>query len=254
MMNVNRIADNVLEVALSGTVTREDIQAIERALQPLLEGDAPIGLMLDMTGLEDLTADAIAEDIRFEFSLLPQFSRFAAISIVSDKQWVPAVLGFMKPLMPMINFETFTPDRAADARAFAARIPEAKEAPGRAVRLLDSDPGIVAFEIDGMMTMADIDALKPGIDAALAGGGPVNALARIRNYGGFTPDMLTQRAVWDMKLSILKNLRRYAIVGGPPWLGMMTRSFGAVMPMDIRFFEADDEDQAWAWLREAEAA
>jgi hypothetical protein len=56
-----------------------------------------------------------------------------------------------------------------------------------------------------------------------------------------------------MKLSSLSHIRRYAVVGGPGWMKNMAEMVLSALPIDVRFFDSDDEDAAWVWLKSADS-
>jgi len=120
--------------------------------------------------------------------------------------------------------------------------------------MIDAGPDVLAFEIDGLMTGRDMETVAPAMQKALESGGPVDMLVRVRNYGGFSPDLLTRGDVWPLKLAALGHVRRYALVGAPGWMASTIRVIGAMLPMEIRLFDAGDEDSARAWLKEKVAA
>ena len=256
MIRITEPAERVLDIRLEGIISRDDVREMEAVVEKLLADGGSLSVVIDMLGLDDMTAGALAEDIRFELGLLPQLARFERIAVVSGKEWVRALMNYAGLLMPMVELAVYGPEDAALARDFVLHVDETPEpeVQARGVTLLESAPGMLAFEIDGVLTPRDVEAMKPAVEEALSGGGPVDALVRVRSYAGFTPDLLMQRDVWEMKMALLRQLRRYAVVGAPDWLTVMVQGVAPVMPVLIRSFEADEEQRARDWLAEADAA
>lgn len=123
MLKFENAPDNVLALHMSGTITKRDIQAIERAVGEKLTRHRKIGFYVDMTGLSEVTGEAVLEDLKFEMRLLGKLNRFPRVAIVSDKRWIAAVVKVVGPLIPMVKVKAFTPDAYDQAMAFAADLP-----------------------------------------------------------------------------------------------------------------------------------
>ena len=52
----------------------------------------------------------------------------------------------------------------------------------------------------------------------------------------------------SMRSKSLKHLRRYAIVGGPLWIQASITLMQPFLSIEMRSFEADEEQYAWEWL------
>jgi len=109
MISLRKLDDTTLEITLGGTLTRDDIRKCEGEMKALLAQKGRLGLVFDMSNLSDMTADALAEDLPFELSLMPQLPRFAAMAMVSDKQWVAAICNYIKPWLPNVHMAVFAP-------------------------------------------------------------------------------------------------------------------------------------------------
>ncbi len=125
MIRIDTLNDNALALTIEGKITKDDIQAAETALAPVLERPEPYGLMVDLIGFTDLTAGALIEDFRYEISLIRRWSDFRHMSIVTDRNWVGTWVGMIQPLFPKIEIKIFGPDQRAEARAFAASVASA---------------------------------------------------------------------------------------------------------------------------------
>jgi len=242
---------HVLAIRLSGTVTRQDILTIEDRLGSAMADHDRLGLVADLSGMTDLTAGAVAEDVRYELSLLPRLGRFPKIAVISDKAWIGRLVRLFDPLFPGNDMRVFAPGAEADALAFAAELGDPKLPPAGDVIALDSGrDDLIAYEVRGHLTAAAMEEMAPRMLEAFGRPGKVDLLLKITDYEGFSPEILMQRSTFSMKFAAFGNVRRYAIVGAKPWMKKIVHLFAPISPMDIRAFSSEDEDAAWAWVNE----
>lgn len=251
MLKVKELKTNVWELTLDGVLTKSDIETMERDLTPVLRGDGPIGLIVRAEGLKDLTGDAMAEDAKFEFSMMAQWAKIAKMAVVSDLQAVAALLKWIDPILPMIDMRAFGSSEVAAGERFAADLPAGDGASqGRGMRLLsDGSDGLVAYEIDGRISAGEVDELLAPLEARMQGDAKFDLLVRIRNYDGFDPAILTDGSLFGTKMKAITHVRRYAIVGAPKWMAAMAGTVAGLMPFEMKLFDASQDDAAWAWVR-----
>ena len=139
MFDITEIGPRSLELTLKGLVTKTDVEAFEKALAPLLDGDGPIGFVIRPDALSDMTADAIVEDATYEMSLLPRLARFRRIAIVTEKQAWTALARMVDPYLPMIEIRAFAPSDIEAARAFACDLDTTPSGIEDGVRVLETD-------------------------------------------------------------------------------------------------------------------
>ncbi|WP_113913395.1 STAS/SEC14 domain-containing protein [Roseovarius dicentrarchi] len=253
MLKVRELKSNVWELTMDGVLEKRDIETMERELTPALKGDGPLGLIVRAEGWKDITADAMAEDAKFEFGMLAQWSKIAKMAIVTDLQAFAAMLKWIDPILPMIDVKAFGSADVAAAKAFVSDLPAKQAAAsGSGVTLLsDGKDGVLAYEINGRITPDDVDKLLAPLEARMKGDGKINLLVRIKDYDGFDPAILTDGSVMGSKMSAITHLGRYAVVGAPKWMAAMGSTVGAMMPFEMRMFDASEDDAAWAWVRDA---
>lgn len=128
MITLKNTARDVIAFELSGTVEKADIQKLQATFTEKMAGTAKIGLLMDMTKWSDITGDAIAEDMKFELSMIPQLNRFSRVAIVSDKLFVKALFKYLKPLVPAIEVRIFAAGEADKALTFVSDTPALKAA------------------------------------------------------------------------------------------------------------------------------
>ena len=110
------------------------------------------------------------------------------------------------------------------------------------------DRGIVVLEPDGPLAAEDFEHLAALVDPYLAEAGALRGvLIDTRRFPG-----------WDGLDALLAHgrfvrghvarVKRVAIVTGSDRAGMVARVAGAILPPEIRRFEAGERVQALAWL------
>lgn len=123
MIEILPAAENVAAARVEGTVTADDVERFIGEVESKLAGHERIGLCVDAVGFDDMTGEALALRVRYGLSKLGQIDRFARAAVVSDKQWIAAVTGFVAPMLPRTQMRCFPSgsqqealDWAADAR------------------------------------------------------------------------------------------------------------------------------------------
>ncbi|WP_415184190.1 STAS/SEC14 domain-containing protein [Phaeovulum sp.] len=250
MLSIKELSPNVWELTLEGVLEKGDIETMERELTPALKGAHPLGLIVRAEGWKDITAGALAEDMKFEFGLLAQWSKIAKMAMVTDLQVFAALLKWVDPILPMIDMKSFASSEVAAAEAFASDLPDRSEAgTGSAITLLaDGSDGVLAFEVDGLMTAQDLKKLMGPLEPILQDDRKINLFAKFTNYGGFDPSILTDGSFLGAKFGAIGHLDRYAIVGGPAWIRAMIKGIAPMMPFKMRLFELTDEAEAREWV------
>ncbi|MFX0546520.1 STAS/SEC14 domain-containing protein [Roseovarius sp. S1116L3] len=116
MLTLREFKPRIFEVTLSDVVDKSDIATMKRELKPALEANGKMGIILHLEALDDVICDALIADARFEFSILPQWSKVARVAEVTDKQAFQALLNWFDSILPTIDVPTFAPSEkdAAD--------------------------------------------------------------------------------------------------------------------------------------------
>ena len=250
MLTFDRISSDLLEITARGTITDDEVRSFYTRLWPEIADAKKIGLLLDLSGFEDMTGRAILEDLTHEVTALPQLHRFPRIAILTDKQWIRTAERVMDPIVPMTKMECFDPADRDAARAFAQDLTEPETQKGKGLRMIESQvDGVLAFELDGYMTEPQAETVAAVFRMKIDAGGPFDALARIKSFGGFDPQVLFQKDFLQMKAGAAKHLRRYAVVTDERWINPMLGIARAVTDIEIEVFPEAREDAAWNWLR-----
>ncbi|QNI71924.1 STAS/SEC14 domain-containing protein [Cyanobium sp. NS01] len=250
MISIDSSQAHVLSVRLEGLVEKADIQTMEKAFEAAFASQDRVNLIVDMAQWSDMTADAMAADARFEFSQLDKMARVPRMAIISTKQFMQALMSLVHALMPMVDIRMFAPEAMDAAVAFAAERPPIAPAPKPALTLIETgSPSLIAYELDGTISEDDIDTVMPVLNKMFTQQEQVDLLARIKRFHGIVPTLLTNTSLLSAKFTAIGHVRRYAIVGGPGWLGTLTQMMGSMLPISMRHFSAEQEADAWAWLK-----
>ena len=142
--------------------------------------------------------------------------------------------------------------RSDEAEAARAWVMEEVDEPHRgAFRPIDSGSDkIAAFQLSGRLDRKESERGVAMVRAALEDPECSNLMIVIKNWHGFDPDAAISREVMAGKLELIKNLDRYAIVGGPGWIRNLASTFSVLLKPDIKSFEIEDLDDAVDWLKE----
>ena len=241
---------NVIAIRLTGKVTGEDIAQYQKLLEEKLAGSDPISLCVDFTGLQDMNFDAFTEGAKADFELLSHLGRFHRCAFVSEKEWPEAVVRYLDPIFPVLQLKVFPSGQRDAAIAWAAEPKEVPEPDKPAVRFLTTDrEDALGFEVDGRFTSAEMAGVVEEFQSWLDRHEKVRLLCRMKQFGGVDPSVFLQSGLVPMKLSAIRKVERYAIVGASPWMRTMIETLGPLFSdMDIRVFPAEKEAEAWAWI------
>lgn len=111
----------------------------------------------------------------------------------------------------------------------------------------------IGIRVTGTLTSDDYEALRPQLEKQARENGPLRVLILMEDWRGW--DGLV--ALWeDLKTDVRLNehVERLAMVGEEDWERWMTEISKPFAKGTIRYFDRDQLDEAWAWLREDAAA
>jgi hypothetical protein len=107
---------------------------------------------------------------------------------------------------------------------------------------------IIAFKMSGKLHDEDYKKFVPSVEAAIETHGKVRMLAQFHDFHGW--DM---HALWDDVKFATKHcthIERIAMVGEKTWEKWMAKVCKPFTLARIRYFDADEVDEALAWLAE----
>lgn len=119
--------------------------------------------------------------------------------------------------------------------------------------LPQTEGNVLGVRVSGTITGDDYEHFRPVIDERVRRHGKVHLLIHMDAFDGW--DDLD--ALWeDLKLDAAHytDVERLAMVGEERWQDWMTRLTDLLAPGDVRYFDENDLDGAWAWVREGTPA
>lgn len=125
--------------------------------------------------------------------------------------------------------------------------------PPIAIRRLDTNrEDVFAFDVVGHITASDVENIYGLLEGAYSIHDKVDMLVRIKDYEGIDWDAAVKDFRLLGKTHALKHIRRYAVVGGPGWMGAVIAVFKPFFRVEMKHFEAEKEAEAWAWIGASE--
>lgn len=245
--------DDALACTISGRLSADELRDVAQKLVDAIARNPKTHLFCEIAGLTGVDVQGWAEQLQPGLSLLGKLERFGRVAIVSDQQWIRWASRLESALLPNISYEIF--DLSERDRALAWVEGRIETPHGSDLTLIPvQGDNVIAFELTGRVSAKAMEKAVKEIGARMdAADGPVRMLGRFRNFRMPEPRAVLDSDYLRMKLSALRKVERYAVVGGPGWFHNYIGLIGPLLRFDIRHFEADDEGAAWQWLEAAPA-
>ena len=114
-------------------------------------------------------------------------------------------------------------------------------------KLTQSSKNVLGFKASGDVTKADYQTMVPAVEAALQEHDSVRVLLDLTEF------KWEKAEAWgtDLKFGhdFHKKISKMAIVGDKTWEEWLTKVAAPFYAVEAKFFQSDDVDSAWAWLR-----
>jgi len=123
MLDILPSPDHVAAFRIGGTLDADDYRRIVAHLEATLARHETIGVLADMTGFADMTAEAAGMDLRYNLRKLGEWGRFRRAAVLTDRQWMRALVGLFNALIPHVEMRAFDSGRGAEALAWVADLP-----------------------------------------------------------------------------------------------------------------------------------
>ena len=239
--------EDVIAIRCGGKLERGEMEALMDRLDAALDAPPKTHFYAEVVDFSALDTDGLGEMMKRGGRYLTKLDRFGRVAVVADQSWIRWAAKVESALLPHISYETF--ESHERERAFAWVQGETEAPHGPAIKIIETDrPDAFGFELNGHAGKAELDAVAAHFLEALQGKDRVRMLGRIRRLGGFDLGGLFTGDYFAMKRGFLARLDRYAVVGGPAWLKTMLATLDPLFKVEIRHFDEDLEDEAWAWL------
>ena len=249
----------VLAMRASGTINEEDIERAIKEIEDALARHSRIALFAEVE-ISGMTPGAFARDVSYGLSKLRDLARFHRVAVVTSQDWISRMVWLQSRILPRIELRCFAPAEREEALAWVSRPPEEPSTtePGStqpSIREIETDrPDVLAFEVNGRIRREDLSGLIPVVEQALAAHEHIRILVRITRFDGVGLDALRAEGLAPMKVRGLRQVERYALVGGPDWMRTVVHRVAPWVGIDTRYFEPSEEAAAWDWLKEGSAA
>ncbi len=249
MISVETLSPGLLAMTVKGKIEQSDIDSAVAAFEKAYGEADRISVVADLAEFEGISAEAFMADLRYGLSHLKDLKRFDRVAVVTGRDWIEALVWIEGKLVPGATVRCFAPDDRDDARRFAAGedVPERKR-PSFIRRIPTDRPDAYAFAMGGKLTGAEVRTFTAILAEAYENFAEIDLLIRIDSYEGFEFATLFDGDTWTMKGASFSHIRRYALVGAPPFIQSSFGLFAAFLPFETKMFDAAEEDEAWAWI------
>ena len=249
MIDIETIAPHAHRIVAIAEFRQDDVKKLIGFVKERNEAGGGGNLLIDVTSMASFSFSAIAEEIGHMGAFMKYIYGLDRIAIISDEEWIRTAARLESALLPGVVYQVYDDDEAEAARAWV--LEETDQPHKGAFREIDiGGPSIAAYELSGRLDREQSERGVATVRAALEAPDCSRMMMVIRNWHGFDPDAAISREVMAGKLELIKKLDRYAIVGGPAWIGNLAGFVGALIKPEIRSFALDEQDQAIAWLSE----
>lgn len=253
MIEVNTSNNHVVSLRLAGKIATADITRWTQAAEAAFKQAARISFYVEISEFGGITKEALIKDIQYELGMLKQMDRIYRLALVTEEEWIAAMVRFAGRIFPQVQLRVFEPKEKDVALAWASEVPSAAQVPVASptpgVRMIaTTNPKVLAFEMDGHMTAKDAQPLAETLQAAFEKHGTVRLLNRFKKFDGFDWTIVQEKATLRMKLSALRHVERYAVVGGPEWVEGLLKLVNPLFKVELRHFPAEEEAVAWEWM------
>lgn len=247
MFDISRIGRDVLSVKLSGTLGKDDYARVCDAVESSLAENEKTHICAEIEDFTGVDVGAFAAYLPRGLAMLRKLDRFGRIAVVSDQRWIRWATRLESALLPHISYETF--ESAERDRALAWVKGESELPHGPALKLIETgDPNVLAYEVNGKITAYEMEAAASAFEPAIAGGGKLRVLGRVRRFGGVETSALLSQQYLRIKRELLGRVERYALVGAPLWMESLADTTAPLFGVEFRCFRVEEEPLAWAWL------
>jgi phage terminase large subunit-like protein len=123
-------------------------------------------------------------------------------------------------------------------------------------RVIEAGDDVIALEVSGKITGADLDAMMDRLDQAMAHHENIHIFVETRGIDGIELTGLPGYVARAMPLfGKLTRFGRVAVVADQTWVRIGTRVESAVLPfISYKTFEPAQREEALAWVKGAPSA
>jgi hypothetical protein len=244
--------DHVLALRATGRIDEADIATAIELLEAKLAVHERIALYAEVE-VAGMTPGAFARDVRYGLGKLRELRRFPRAAVVTSQDWVRWAARIESAILPQLEIRVFSPVEQDEAFGWASQpLPDlhAETSPSRPAiaTIRTTKPDVIAFSIDGRIRADDMRRMIAASEAALRAQSRLRVLIRVRTFDGVGIDALREEGLAAMKLKGLRQVERYALVGGPAWMASVAGWLAPLGRIETRHFGLSEEAEAWRWI------
>jgi len=243
---------HLIAMKLSGGISASDVSTAYSALERAMSSHDRVSFFADVDDSMSLSFEGIVKDVVNGLSQLGKLGRYYRAAVVTDKKWLAALAraeGLVFAWMEIRVFPRSERDAAFEwASVPPEPIPEPVEPPPAISFIPTNNPNVIAYDVNGRITEKNIAAAVKEVGNAFDRSDRLNVLGRITNLKGFDVRSVLRQDLFDMKSRALKKVDKYAVVGAPSWLRNFLELIDPMFNVEIRVYDAAEENAAWDWL------
>ncbi|WP_298306681.1 STAS/SEC14 domain-containing protein [uncultured Erythrobacter sp.] len=249
MINIETLSPKAHRVTVMGPFHFDDAEALVAFAKERLASRERGNLLIDVTSLADFSFSAISDQLMHIPSMLQFVYSLDRIAFISDEEWMRSAAR-LESMLPGVTYQVYDDDEKDAALAW---ILEEEEAPHKgAFRELDvGRADVAAFEVVGRLDGPESDRGIAMVEERLNDPQCSKLMMVIRHWHGFEAELLFTPKLMASKLRLIDKIDRYAVVGGPSWVGSVAQTIGMLIKPEIKAFKLDEQDEALEWLSEA---
>ena len=232
----------IVEFSVDGKINANDYHSLAEHFLAFVEKHGKVRVLKQIKSFDGFDLEILREKLLGE--LLRHKDNITHAAVVSDEPWIEQIGRFTAPAF------------ACKTRFFkCADIEEAREwlktATVHSLEVTaDSKDNFMCFKVYDKLTHEDYEkTLIPTLEAAIKEYGKARMLVDFgKEYHG-----IEVAAMWDdtkFGMKHRKDFEKIAIVGGPSWSAWAAKLGEAMMPCEVKAFDATAYDQALKWVLE----
>lgn len=109
---------NVIALRIGGKIEGADLDAIMDRLEPMLEAEAPTHVFVETCAITGIAIEGLARYSVRAMPLLGKLRKFGRVAVVADQAWIRWGSKIESALLPLISYQTFTPEQRDQALAW----------------------------------------------------------------------------------------------------------------------------------------
>jgi hypothetical protein len=115
-------------------------------------------------------------------------------------------------------------------------------------RRVSPRPTLLAFDIAGKISKADIEDMARQIDHAFDIHDRIDILLIMSDFEGLDAGAVFDREALGAQIRSIRHVRKYGVVGAPAWARAMIEFSDFLSPVEAKTFDLAQESEAWAWI------